>query len=164
MSSEEESLREQQEVEDEPDPEAGGKRKSKRMEQVNYPKVPDSVFRSKDTVVGFDNIDFDYSAQQGQARPFSKVTYEQRLQELTEALPTGLVRVTLWPADALGMPLVQRRASSLLPSLYRQKVHCAERSTHHEGADDPAQGVDPRTRGCQVARMSAPPPRRYPLP
>ncbi len=82
---------------------AADKKKGKRVETISYPKVPEAVFRSKDTVVNFDNIEFDYSATQGQARPFSKPTYEQRLAELTEALPTGLVRVTLWPADPLGM-------------------------------------------------------------
>ena len=70
---------------------------------VLYPAVKEEWYRDRDVELGFDVVDFDLLGVQGQARPFSKQVFEERLREMRTALPVGLLKVTVWPADIHGV-------------------------------------------------------------
>lgn len=80
------------------------------MLQAKYPSVAEGIYREKDAEVQLDpdRIIFDVDGSRGQARPFSQATFVQRLAEFRQALPTGPIKVTLWPTDAHGVFTVAR--------------------------------------------------------
>jgi hypothetical protein len=88
--------------------EASGEEGLGQREEPNvlYPAVKDEWYRDRDVELSFDLVDFDYMGVHGQARPFSKVVYEERLHEMAAALPVGPLKITVWPADIHGVPFI----------------------------------------------------------
>ena len=92
----EEECQEDEGAEDEEEPQRGEL-------SVAYPAVKEEWYRDRDVELGFEVVDFDLLGVQGQARPFSKQVFEERLREMRTALPVGLLKVTVWPADIHGV-------------------------------------------------------------
>ena len=85
------------------DEKAKQKRAKALANKVRYPKVDIKWYRSRDQVMSFDDLDFDLEGVHGQARPFSKDILDTRLKEMREALPTGLLKICVWPIDIHGV-------------------------------------------------------------
>jgi hypothetical protein len=82
--------------------ESQGRRKVSR--QVKYPSVSKEHWREVDADLNFSDLEWDLQATQGQARPFSTDILESRLKDFRECLPSGRIKVVVWPQDAFGMP------------------------------------------------------------
>jgi hypothetical protein len=89
---------------------------------VLYPAVRDEWYRERDVELGFDLVDFDYMGVHGQARPFSKAVYQERLHEMAAALPIGPLKITVWPADIHGVPFLLKTRVSIFSLFCRHQV------------------------------------------
>ena len=88
--------------EEEEEPEEEDVAENKNKEAVLYPKVPEGVYREREALIKFENLDYDWDATMGQARPMQKNTRQERLREMEEAMATTFLRVTVWPSDMHG--------------------------------------------------------------
>ncbi len=81
------------------------KRRAVSIADVEYPTVPEEWYREREREVALEEglLQFDADVTQGQIRPLSKASVEQRLREFRSALPIVPLRVTLWPVDVHGM-------------------------------------------------------------
>ena len=98
---------------------------------VKYPSVPRQYWREVDADLNFGDLEWDLQATQGQARPFSNDILQARLKDFSECLPSGKIKVVVWPQDAFGMANLKTRVFKIsFPSFQTTSSLCWVVSIH----------------------------------